>query len=91
MKDNSNKKIKKRIETSKFLLLISDIMAITVMLFTFLAVFVLEDTTPLAYLIPAVFALASTSHGFYYWKAKAENLNKWNQSQAIQMEDHSLK
>lgn len=72
------KKIKRKIETSKFLLLVSDTMAAITIVFTILSVFVLQDSSPLAYLIPAVFGLAATSHGFYYWKAKAENLNKWN-------------
>jgi len=34
------------------------------------------DTSALAYLIPAAFTLASTAVGFYFWKAKAENLLK---------------
>jgi len=75
------KKPKRKIETSKFLLLISDTMAVVTITFSLLAVFALQDATPLAYLIPAVFGLAATSHGFYYWKAKAENLNKWKQEQ----------
>lgn len=37
------------------------------------AVFVLQDTTPLEYLIGGIFGLASTAFGFYYWKAKNEN------------------
>ena len=49
--------------------------------------FVLQDATPLAYLIPAVFGLAATSHGFYYWKAKAENLNKWGQGDKVTMKE----
>lgn len=85
------KKVRRKIETSKFLLLVSDLMAAITIVFTILAVFVLQDTSPLMYLIPAVFALASVSHGFYYWKAKAENLNKWGRGDAIQMEDHSIK
>ena len=31
------------------------------------------DTSPLAYLIPAVFAETAAATGFYYSKAKAEN------------------
>lgn len=77
------KKNKRKIETSKILLIVSDVMAAAVLIGTVVAVFVLQDATPLAYLIPAVFALASASHGFYYWKAKAENLNKWGQGSNI--------
>lgn len=77
------KKKKKKIETSKLLLLISDLMAAVVLVSAIVAVFVLRDASPLMYLIPAVFGLAGTSHGFYYWKAKAENLNKWGQTDKI--------
>ena len=78
---------KKKIETSKILLLVSDVMATAVLIGTVVAVFVLQDATPLAYLIPAVFGLAATSHGFYYWKAKAENLNKWGQGDKVTMKE----
>ena len=74
---------KKKIETSKLLLIISDLMALAVLVTSIIAIFVLENTEPLIYLIPAVFGLSATSHGFYYWKAKAENLNKWKQSYKI--------
>lgn len=78
---------KKKIETSKILLIVSDVMAAAVLIGTVVAVFVLQDATPLAYLIPAVFGLAATSHGFYYWKAKAENLNKWGQGDKVTMKE----
>lgn len=79
------KRNKKKIETSKLLLLVSDGMAAVVLVCSIAAVFILQDTSPLIYLIPAVFGLASASHGFYYWKAKAENLNKWGQSDKIKL------
>lgn len=81
------KKNKRKIETSKILLIVSDAMAAAVLIGTVVAVFVLQDATPLAYLIPAVFGLAATSHGFYYWKAKAENLNKWGQGDKVTMKE----
>ncbi len=81
------KKNKRKIETSKILLLVSDVMATAVLIGTVVAVFVLQDATPLAYLIPAVFGLAATNHGFYYWKAKAENLNKWGQGDKVTMKE----
>ena len=37
------------------------------------AVWKTGDTSPLAYLIPAIFAELATATGFYYSKAKAEN------------------
>ena len=54
----------------------SDILAVSVTAITVVTVFVLQDPSPLEFLIPAVFGLAATSHGFYYWKAKNENMAK---------------
>ena len=66
------------LEASKILLIISDLMSIATMIATFVAVFSFRDLSPLIYLIPAVFGLSSVAHGFYYWKAKAENLHKYD-------------
>lgn len=41
--------------------------------FTMIIVKETGDTTPLAYLIPAVFGELATATGFYYHKAKSEN------------------
>ncbi len=68
---------RRRAETSKVLLIFSDILAVVVMAVTAVAVFVLKDPAPLEFLIPAVFGLTATSHGFYYWKAKNENMAKF--------------
>ena len=68
---------KKRIETSKKLLIYAVAMASLLSIVTVVAVFLLEDTSPLAYLIPSVFGLASTAYGFYFWKAKNENCRKF--------------
>ena len=72
---------RRRTETSKRLLLFSDILAVTVTVISAVAVFVIGDTSPLEYLIPAVFGLAATSHGFYYWKAKNENIAKFGSNE----------
>jgi len=57
--------------------LFADALSVAVTIITIVAVFILKDSTPLAYLIPSVFGLSATSHGFYYWKAKAENIKKY--------------
>ena len=74
---------KKKIETSKALLYVSDIITGICTIAAVIAVFVLKDTSPLAYLIPAAYGLSATSHGFYYWKAKAENLQKFGRTDEI--------
>ncbi len=68
---------RKKIETSKKLLIFADVMSVAVMVISTVAVFYLQDTSPLEFLIPAVFGLTATSHGFYYWKAKNENIAKY--------------
>lgn len=80
-------KRKKKIETSKILLIVSDAITGVCTVAAIVAVFVIKDTTPLVYLIPAAYGLSATSHGFYYWKAKAENLQKFGRLDAVTMED----
>lgn len=75
---------KKKTETSKILLIVSDILTGIVSAAAIIAVFVLRDTSPLVYLIPAAFGLSATSHGFYYWKAKNENLQKFGRRDLIE-------
>lgn len=70
---------------SKILLIISDVLSAGTVIFTFIAVFKTGDTSPLMYLIPGVFGLSSVAHGFYFWKAKAENLRKIGQADKISM------
>ena len=64
-------------ETSKKLLVFTVAMVILITIVTVIAVFVLSDATPLEYLIGGIFGLASTSFGFYFWKAKNENIAKY--------------
>ncbi|MCM1218040.1 MAG: hypothetical protein NC548_26440 [Lachnospiraceae bacterium] len=74
---------KKKLETSKALLYFSDIITGICTVTAVIAVFALEDTSPLTFLIPAAYGLSATSHGFYYWKAKAENLKKFGRTDEI--------
>ena len=77
---------KKKMETSKALLLYSDALSFIVLVVAIIAVFCSENPEPLAYLIPATFGLSTASHSFYYWKAKAENLNKWGKNNLSESE-----
>ena len=67
------RKRQKKMEFSKLIFIFVSIFTITVTVFTMYMVFVTNDTSPLAYLIPAVFAELATATGFYYSKAKTEN------------------
>lgn len=64
-------------ETSKKLLLFADGLLTIACIAGIIISFVCRDTSPFAYIIPAISGLAATSHGFYYWKAKNENIQKY--------------
>lgn len=76
-------KKRKRIETSKLLLWLLlgglGIITISSILFSFL----LHDSDPLVALIEHISKLATIAVGFYFWKAKAENLHKYGQDEKI--------
>ena len=63
---------KPRFETSKVILFIVGAVTVWVTAFTLHMIEETKDLSPLAYLIPAVFAELATATGFYYSKAKAE-------------------
>ena len=63
----------KKFEFSKIIMLVVGAVTMVVTAFTLYIVLYTGDTTPLAYLIPAVFAELATATGFYYSKAKSEN------------------
>lgn len=63
----------KKFEFSKIILIVVSAITLLVTAFTIVIVWKNGDTSPLAYLIPAVYAELATATGFYYSKAKAEN------------------
>lgn len=68
--------MKKKKEFSKILWVTALVHAVTLSVFTMVVVFITGDLTPLDSLIPSVFAELAAATGFYYSKAKAENLIK---------------
>ena len=72
-------KRKKKIEFSKLIMLTVGAVTIIVTAFALFMMWKTQDLSPLAYLIPAVFAELSVGTGFYYTKAKAENRIKLRQ------------
>lgn len=74
---------RKKIETSKLLLRVVLSACVVVAVVTFIVTFWLRDTAPLVTLIEKVFLLAQIAVGFYFWKAKAENLHKYKQDDKI--------
>lgn len=70
------KRRKKRIEFSKLILTCVSLATTIIVVFSMLLMWRTGDASGLAYLIPAVFAELATATGFYYNKAKAENIRK---------------
>ncbi|EHL18475.1 hypothetical protein HMPREF9630_00200 [Peptoanaerobacter stomatis] len=68
--------MKKRIEFSKMIFFFVTFFIIALTIFCFVMIFKTNDLSPLAYLIPAWFSELGITTGFYYSKAKAENLIK---------------
>ncbi len=69
----------KNAEYSKKLLIFVELLIIAVFVLVCVSVF-MGDSSPLAALITGTFTLASLSFGFYYWKAKNENIRKYAKS-----------
>lgn len=81
------KTCKPKIETSKLLLVVLlsliSLLLITTTVYTFLS----KDSAPLVTFIDGAMKLATIAIGFYYWKAKCENLQKYKQTKKIEMGD----
>lgn len=60
-------------EFSKVLVTLILVVTLAVIIFSMVMIYITKDTSPLAYLIPAVFTETATATGFYYYKARAEN------------------
>lgn len=68
----------KNAEWSKKLLVFIEVLIIAVFILVMIAT-IKGDASALVALITGVFSLASLSFGFYYWKAKNENIRKYAQ------------
>lgn len=69
----------KNAEYSKKLLVFIEALIIAVFVLVCVSVF-MGDSSPLVALITGTFTLASLAFGFYYWKAKNENIRKYAKS-----------
>lgn len=65
-----------KMEFSKKIFIMVIVLFIIVMIYSMIAMIYVQDLSPLSYLIPSIGGLAATSVGFYYHKAKWENLIK---------------
>lgn len=82
------KKRKRKIETSKLLLWLLlaglGVIAISSIVYSFL----FAEASPLVTLIEKTYLLSSIAVGFYFWKAKNENLHKYKQDHKIGDNDY---
>lgn len=61
------------IEFSKLIFWLVFLLTLGVTIFGCALMWRTNDTSALAYIIPAVFTEFATATGFYYWKARTEN------------------
>lgn len=66
-------KAKKKVEFSKLIFVGVSAFTLAITGFSCRMIWITNDTSALAYLIPAVFAEMAAATGFYYTKAKVEN------------------
>lgn len=76
---------RKKLEFSKVIFVGVSALTMAVTVFSCVVIWRTQDTSALAYLIPAVFAEMASATGFYYTKAKAENKIKLK---ALSTQDH---
>lgn len=63
----------KKAEFSKKIIIFMTVFTVIITAYSLALMWKTGDTSPLAYLIPSVFAEYATATGFYYWKARSEN------------------
>ena len=82
-------KYKKRFEFSKVMLIYVTFFVTALTVFSFYIMWETKDTSALAYLIPAWFTEFGIATGFYYNKAKAENLKKMGLTESEVLENET--
>ena len=82
-----NKENKPKKEFSKKIFNIVITLFIIVIFYAMALMWKVGTTDGLMYLIPAVGTLASVTVGFYYWKAKMENMVKLSKENDIALEE----
>lgn len=82
---NSNQR-KRKIETSKMILItLASSLGILIPVVVVLAF--MGVSSPLDITMTGMFSLTTVAVGFYYWKAKCENMHKYHRDDGITMGD----
>lgn len=74
-------------EFSKKLLIVIGIIDILLFIFTCYMVYITQDLTPLTAMLTMLEAVTGVAVGYYYWKAKAENIIKLSKDNEIELEE----
>ena len=82
-----NKENKSKKEFSKKIFNIVITLFVIVIFYAMALMWKTNTTDGLMYLIPAVGTLASVTIGFYYWKAKMENMIKLSKENSITLDE----
>lgn len=78
------KKKQKKIETSK-LILITLASSLGILIPVVVVLAFMGVSSPLDITMTGMFTLTTTAVGFYYWKAKCENMHKYHRDDGITM------
>lgn len=70
------RKVQQKLEFSKVILAGVSVSTLAVVVASFILMWHTHDLSPLSYIITGCFAELASATGFYYWKAKNENLLK---------------
>lgn len=83
----AKKKKRQKTEFSKKIFYIITTLTIIIILYSMALMWYTQDSSALAYLIPAIFAELTTCTGFYFWKARTENKIKLEKKYKIKIDD----
>ena len=70
-------------EYSKKLLYLAWLLIIILLPVSIITSILTNDISPIREYVIGAFGLATIAHGFYYWKAKNENLHKYGRDEEI--------
>lgn len=81
---------RRRKEFSKVILLFVSMVSLAVLIFSLYMIYSTGDLSPLAYIVPSVFAELAAATGFYYNKAKAENKIKLMRANGVRPDKNTF-
>lgn len=82
MRERKRLSVKRKMEFSKKILIVVSIATVLIVVASFILMWRTMDLSPLSYIITGIFAELASATGFYYWKAKNENMVKLTKDDA---------